>query len=112
MGSGKTTFVRNIINSIYLRNNLKKPNSIKSPSFPILITYAIDNLEIYHYDLFRISNVSELSEINIFEELHNSITFIEWPEIILDYLKSYNYYSVNLNIVNEKIRNIKHNLNF
>ncbi len=112
LGSGKTTFVRNIINSIYLRNNLKKPNSIKSPSFPILITYAIDNLEIYHYDLFRISNVSELSEINIFEELHNSITFIEWPEIILDYLKSYNYYSVNLNIVNEKIRNIKHNLNF
>ena len=112
LGSGKTTFVRNLINSIYLRNKLKKPNSIKSPSFPILITYEINNLEIYHYDLFRISNVNELSEINIFEELNNTITFIEWPEIILDYLKSYNYYSVNLNIVNENIRNINHNLSF
>ena len=112
LGSGKTTVVRNLINSIYRRNKLEKPISIKSPSFPILLTYEVNNFEIYHYDLYRISTISELAEINIFEELHNSITFIEWPEIILDYLKSYNYYSVNLNIVNENIRNIKHNLSF
>jgi len=112
LGSGKTTVVRNLINSIYKRNKLEKPISIKSPSFPILLTYEVNNFEIYHYDLYRISKRNELSEINIFEELHNSITFIEWPEIILDYLKSYNYYSVNLNIVNENIRNIKHNLSF
>jgi len=30
LGSGKTTVTRNIINSIYKRNNLQKPNSIKS----------------------------------------------------------------------------------
>jgi len=112
LGSGKTTVVRNLINSIYKRNKLEKPISIKSPSFPILLTYEVNNFEIYHYDLYRISKRNELSEINIFEELHNSITFIEWPEIILGYLKSYNYYSVNLNIVNENIRNIKHNLSF
>ena len=112
LGSGKTTVVRNLINSIYKRNKLEKPISIKSPSFPILLSYEVNNFEIYHYDLYRISKRNELSEINIFEELHNSITFIEWPEIILDYLKSYNYYSVNLNIVNENIRNIKHNLSF
>ena len=112
LGSGKTTVVRNLINSIYKRNKLEKPISIKSPSFPILLSYEVNNFEIYHYDLYRISKRNELSEINIFEELHNSITFIEWPEIILDYLKHYNYYSVNLNIVNENIRNIKHNLSF
>ena len=112
LGSGKTTVVRNLINSIYKRNKLEKPISIKSPSFPILLTYDIKNFEIYHYDLYRISKRSDLSEINIFEELNNSITFIEWPEIILDILKDYNFYSLNLVIADEDTRIIKHNLIF
>ena len=94
LGSGKTTFVRNLINSIYKRNKLEKPISIKSPSFPILLSYKVNKFEIYHYDLYRISKRSELNEINIFEELNNSITIIEWPEIILDNLKDYNFYRV------------------
>ena len=112
LGSGKTTAVRNLINSIYKRNKLQKPISIKSPSFPILLTYEVNNFEIYHYDLYRISKRSDLSEINIFEELNNSITFIEWPEIILDMLKDYNFYSLNLVIAEEDTRIIKHNLIF
>ena len=112
LGSGKTTVARNLINSIYKRNKLEKPISIKSPSFPILLTYEVHNFEIYHYDLYRISKRSDLSEINIIEELNNSITFIEWPEIILDMLKDYNFYSLNLIIGDEDTRNIKHNLIF
>ena len=112
LGSGKTTFARNLINSIYKRNKLEKPISIKSPSFPILLTYELNNFEIYHYDLYRISKRSDLSEINIFEELNNSITIIEWPEIILDMLKDYNFYSINLVIADEDARIIKHNLIF
>ena len=112
LGSGKTTVVRNLINSIYKRNKLEKPISIKSPSFPILLTYEVNSFEIYHYDLYRILKRSDLSEINIFEELNNSITFIEWPEIILDMLKDYNFYSLNLVIADEYTRIIKHNLIF
>ena len=112
LGSGKTTFARNLINSIYKNNKLEKNNSIKSPSFPILLTYEVKNFEIYHYDLYRISKSSELVELNIFEELNNSITLIEWPEIILESLKDYNYYSVNFTIVNEDKRKIEHNIIF
>ena len=112
LGSGKTTFARNLINSIYKKNKLEPPKSIKSPSFPILLTYEVNNFEIYHYDLYRISKSDELGELNIFEELNNSITLIEWPEIILDALKDYNYFSVNFNITDEDTRNIKHNLIF
>ena len=112
LGSGKTTFARYLIESIYKRNKLEKPNSIKSPSFPILLTYEVNNFEIYHYDLYRISKNNELSEINIFEELHNSITLIEWPEVILDSLKNYNFYSLNLTFNDENTRNIKHNFFF
>ena len=109
LGSGKTTFARNLINSIYKRNKLEKPVSIKSPSFPILLTYKVNNFEIYHYDLYRISKISELTELNIFEELNNSITLVEWPQIIIDSLKNYNYFSVNFDIVDENKRNLKHN---
>ena len=109
LGSGKTTFARNLINSIYKRNKLEKPVSIKSPSFPILITYKVNNFEIYHYDLYRISKISELTELNIFEELNNSITLVEWPQILIDSLKNYNYFSVNFDIFDENKRNLKHN---
>lgn len=112
LGSGKTTFARNLINSIYKKYKLEKPISIKSPSYPILLTYEVNDFEIYHYDLYRISKKNELLEINIFEELNNSITIIEWPEIILKELKNYNFYSVNLNIINEDTRTIKHNIIF
>tara|TARA_B100000959_G_C14684091_1_gene501868 strand:+ start:106 stop:549 length:444 start_codon:yes stop_codon:yes gene_type:complete len=109
LGSGKTTFSRYLINSIYKNQNKKPPKIIKSPSFPILLTYELNNFEIYHYDLYRISKSSELIELNIFEELNNSITIVEWPNIILDSLKNYNYFSVNFDILDENKRNLKHN---
>lgn len=109
LGSGKTTFVRYLINSIYKNNKHTPPQSIKSPSYPILLTYEISNFEIYHYDLYRISKTNDLLELNIFEQLNNTITLIEWPQIILNSLKDYNYFTINFDIVDEYTRNIKHN---
>ncbi len=110
LGSGKTTFARSIIKSIYRKNKSQAPRSIKSPSFPILITYEVNNIEIYHYDLYRISNSNELFELNIFENLANSITLIEWPEIILEELKSKKYFSVTFDIIDSFSRKINHNM--
>ena len=110
LGSGKTTFARSFIRSIYKKQNVEAPHSIKSPSFPILITYEVNNIEIYHYDLYRISNTSELFELNIFENLENSITLIEWPEIFLKELKSKKYFSVKFDIIDGFSRKINHNI--
>ena len=112
LGSGKTTFSRYLINSIYKNQNKKPPYVIKSPSFPILLTYDLNNFEIYHYDLYRVSKTSELDHLNIFEELNNSITLVEWPEIIFDSFKNYNYFSIKFDILDEHTRNLKHNLIF
>ena len=112
LGSGKTTFSRYLINSIYKNQNKEPPNIIKSPSFPILLTYELSNFEIYHYDLYRVSKNSELIHLNIFEELNNSITLVEWPETILDFLQNYNYFSIHFNILDENTRSLKHNLIF
>ena len=51
LGVGKTTFIRFFINSIFDLNLINRPNSIKSPSFPILINYPIKNFEVFHYDI-------------------------------------------------------------
>ena len=90
LGSGKTTFSRYLINPIYKNQKKEPPNIIKGPSFPILLTYEIRNFEIDHYHLYRVSKNSELIHLNIFEELNNSITLVEWPETILDSLQNYN----------------------
>jgi len=110
LGSGKTTFARSVIRSIYKKYKSEAPKSIKSPSFPILITYEVNNIEIYHYDLYRISNTNELFELNIFENLENSITLIEWPEIILKELKSKKYFSVKFDIIDSFSRQINHDI--
>jgi len=112
LGSGKTTFSRYLIKAIYKNQNKEPPNIIKSPSFPILLTYELSNFEIYHYDLYRVSKSSELMHLNIFEELNNSITLVEWPENILNLLKNYKYYSIHFDIIDENTRTLKHNLIF
>ena len=112
LGSGKTTFSRYLINSLYKIQNKESPNVIKSPSYPILLTYELNNFEIYHYDLYRVSKSSELDHLNIFEELNNTITLVEWPEIIFDSFKNYNYFSIKFDILDEHTRNLKHNLIF
>ena len=112
LGSGKTTFSRYLIKSIYQIQNKEPPNIIKSPSFPILLTYELNNFEIYHYDLYRVSRGSDLINLNIFEELNNSITLVEWPRTILDDLQNYNYFSINFDILDENTRSLTHNLIF
>ena len=107
LGAGKTTFIRFFINSIFDLNLIKRPDSIKSPSFPILINYPIKNFEVFHYDLYRLKNENEIQELNIFENLKKNITLIEWPQMIINNLQIDNYFFINLEIINSKERTIK-----
>ena len=116
LGAGKTTFIRFFIYSIFARNLIKKPNSIKSPSFPIMINYPVKNFEVFHYDLYRLKNENEIQELNIIENLKENITLIEWPQMIINTLQIDNYFFINLEIINSFERTIKiihtHNKNF
>ena len=106
LGAGKTTLVKLLINNLYLLNNLSKPASIASPTFPILITYDLNSSQIYHYDLYRIKNLKELEELDFFENLNNNITFIEWPEMLISLPLNKKYYLINLDIISETKRTI------
>ena len=107
LGAGKTTFIRFFINSIFDRNLIKRPDSIKSPSFPILINYAVKNFEVFHYDLYRLKNENEIQELNVIENLKENITLIEWPQMIINNLQIDNYFLINLEIINPQERIIK-----
>ena len=111
LGAGKTTLVKLLINNLYLLNNLSKPASIASPTFPILITYDLNSSQIYHYDLYRIKNLKELEELDFFENLNNNITFIEWPEMLISLPLNKKYYLVNLDIISETKRKINISFN-
>ena len=110
LGSGKTTFARFLINNLYSLNQLTKPNSINSPTYPILITYELSSYDIYHYDFYRVRNFNEVEELDFFSNIGNSITIIEWPEILLKERFRYNHYLINLELYSENTRliNIKY----
>ena len=81
MGVGKTTFVKYLINQLLVKKNLQT-TEVTSPTFNLLNEYEIDNLIIKHYDLFRLKNESEIQNLDLFEQNKNTITLIEWPELI------------------------------
>ena len=111
LGAGKTTFIRLLINNLYVLNNLPKPASIISPTYPILITYELSSLQIYHYDLYRVKNLMELEELDFFENLNNNITFIEWPEMLINLPLNKKHYLINLDMISESKRKINISLN-
>ena len=81
IGVGKTTFVRYLINKLQKDININI-TEVTSPTFNILNEYQIGDLTIKHYDLFRIKLKEEIINLNIFEDNLNSISLIEWPQII------------------------------
>ena len=83
IGVGKTTFARLLINSFENEKKLKK-SEVLSPTFNIVFEYEIKELTIKHFDLYRLKNNNDIKNIGLFESLEESITLIEWPELIKD----------------------------
>ena len=81
IGVGKTTFARLLINNYEKEKNLKV-SEVLSPTFNIVFEYDIKKLKIKHYDLYRLKNDKDVKNIRLFEDLEQTITLIEWPELI------------------------------
>tara|TARA_B100000029_G_scaffold446301_1_gene467345 strand:- start:255 stop:710 length:456 start_codon:yes stop_codon:yes gene_type:complete len=81
IGVGKTTFVRFFINSLESKNKIKN-SEVLSPTFNIVYDYDVGKLKILHYDLYRIKNYKDISQLGMFETSNDSIKIVEWPELI------------------------------
>lgn len=81
IGVGKTTFIKYLINGFQKKNKLEL-TEVTSPTFNLLNEYQINQIKINHYDLFRLKSKEEIKNLDLFEDNSNTITLIEWPEII------------------------------
>ena len=81
MGVGKTTFVRYLINQ-FQKNKKLHITEVTSPTFNLLNEYVVNDLVIKHYDLFRLKDESEITNLDLFENNQSTITLIEWPQLI------------------------------
>ena len=80
MGVGKTTFIRYLINN-FQKNNKLEITEVTSPTFNLLNEYPINQIKINHYDLYRLKKNEEINNLDLFENIINTITLIEWPQI-------------------------------
>ena len=80
LGSGKTKFTEGILKHFGLEDE------ISSPTFTIVNEYHSDNMNIYHFDLYRLSDIDEFYAMGGEEYLGNGICIFEWGEMIEDIL--------------------------
>ena len=80
LGSGKTKFVQGVLKHFGLENE------ISSPTFTIVNEYNANNVNIYHFDVYRLADVDEFYAMGGEEYFSNGICLIEWGEMIEDIL--------------------------
>ena len=76
LGSGKTKFVQGILEYFGLENE------ISSPTFTIVNEYNTSNLNIYHFDVYRLEDSDEFYAMGGDEYFSKGICLIEWGEMI------------------------------
>lgn len=75
VGAGKSHFARSAI--LHL---LAEPEDIPSPTYTLVQTYATSIGEVWHTDLYRISNPMEIQELGLLAAFEDAICFVEWPD--------------------------------
>ena len=76
LGSGKTKFTEGFLKYFGL------DKEISSPTFNIVNEYKKDNITIYHFDVYRLEDVSEFYAIGGEEYFSTGICLVEWGELI------------------------------
>lgn len=99
LGSGKTKLTEGILSYFNLENE------ISSPTFTIVNEYIKNDINIYHFDVYRLEDSSEFYEIGGDEYFDKGICIVEWGEIIQDALpKDYIHIQFERDKNNENLR--------
>ena len=100
LGSGKTKFTEGVLTYFGLENE------ISSPTFTIVNEYVNKDVNIYHFDVYRLEDEDEFYAIGGEEYFETGICLIEWGEMIAGALpKNYIHiiFSINIDVENERV---------
>ncbi|MBN1968484.1 MAG: tRNA (adenosine(37)-N6)-threonylcarbamoyltransferase complex ATPase subunit type 1 TsaE [Candidatus Delongbacteria bacterium] len=101
VGAGKTVFTQGICEKLGVKDY------VNSPSYVLLNTYKSEKFNFYHYDLYRIGSIDELTELGYYEfpGKPENITIIEWSEL-LECEMPESYIIVEIKVIDSKTREI------
>ena len=90
LGAGKTKFVEGFLSYFNLNDE------ISSPTFNIVNEYVSNNINIYHFDLYRLESIDDFYAIGGEEYFDKGICLIEWGEFIESILPN-DYIKISIN---------------
>lgn len=79
VGAGKSLFCRALIQSRQIAAGLVAED-VPSPSYTLVQTYDAGQVEIWHADLYRLGDPSEVAELGLEEAMDRTIVLIEWAD--------------------------------
>ena len=83
LGSGKTKFTEGFLSFFGLNDE------ISSPTFTIVNEYCKEDINIYHFDVYRLEDLDEFYAIGGPEYFDKGICLIDWGELIEPILSKY-----------------------
>lgn len=99
LGAGKTTLTQAIGQGL----GVPETYYITSPTFSLLHEYP-GRLPLYHMDLYRLSDETEIEELGLLEYLYGTgLTVIEWPDRLGSLMPAERLH-IELTLLNETAR--------
>lgn len=78
MGAGKTTFIKAVCAELGVTEDV-----VASPTFAIVNEYESSDGPIYHFDFYRLKNLSEAYDMGCEDYFYSGhFCFLEWPELV------------------------------
>lgn len=81
LGAGKTAFTQGIAKGLGITE------AVCSPTFTLVQIYEEGTMPLYHFDVYRITDIEEMYEIGFEDYFYgNGLTVIEWAELVEEVL--------------------------